>query len=172
MGHSLLVDHNEGSQDVNDLDSLGIGVRGGGRLNGDLLETVSRSPSLRVAYRELAVEAGDGGGDVAEALGNLLWPMSGHPGDLELGLRYTHEAADREVQDVQVADDRAEGGRRGRKRLDGGDDHVGALGHGADRAEEDDGDKRDELAEELHGEMRIGGCWEAALKSFVGLLSS
>ena len=98
--------------------------------------------------------------------------MSGHPGDLELGLRYTHEAADREVQDVQVADDRAEGGRRGRKRLDGGDDHVGALGHGADRAEEDDGDKRDELAEELHGEMRIGGCWEAALKSFVGLLSS
>ena len=94
------------------------------------------------------------------------------PATLNGGLRYTHEAADREVQDVQIADDRAEGGRRGRKRLDGGDDHVGALGHGADRAEEDDGDKRDELAEELHGEMRIGGCWEAALKSFVGLLSS
>ena len=84
----------------------------------------------------------------------------------------THEAADREVQDVQTVDGRAEGGRRGRERLDGGDNRVGALCHGTGCAEEDDGDEGDELAEELHGEMRIGGCWEAALKSFVGLLSS
>lgn len=84
----------------------------------------------------------------------------------------THEAADREVQDVQVVDGGAEGGRRGRERLDGADDHIGALGHGTDRAEEDDGDERDELGEELHGELGIGGCWEAALKGLVELLSS
>ena len=84
----------------------------------------------------------------------------------------TNEAANGEVQDVQVVDGRAEGGRRGRERLDGADDNVGALGHGTDGAEEDDGDERDELAEELHGELRVCRCWGAALKSLVELLSS
>ena len=72
MGYSLLVDHNEGRQDVNDRDSLWVGVRGSGRLNDGLSEGISTSPNLQVTYRELGVEAGDGGGDVAEALGNLL----------------------------------------------------------------------------------------------------
>ena len=70
------------------------------------------------------------------------------PGDLGSG--GTHKAGDREAQEVQVVDGRAQGeGCRG-ERLDRGDDRVGALGHGADRAEDDGGDKGDELAEEPH----------------------
>ena len=70
--NSLLVDHNEGRQDVNDRNSLWVSVRGSGRLKGGLSEDTSAILSPRVAYRELGVEAGDGGGDVAEALGDLL----------------------------------------------------------------------------------------------------
>ena len=78
-----------------------------------------------------------------------------HPSGGETRRRDTHKAADGEVQDVQTVDGRAEGGRRGRERLDGGDDRVGALGHDTGRAEEDDGDEGDELAEELHGEPKV-----------------
>ena len=110
---------------------------------------------LRVAYRELGVEAGDRGGDVPEALGDFLWrTVSDHLNGLGRG--DTHKTGDREVQDVQVADGRAEGGGRRGERLDGGDNRVGALGHGADRAEEDDGDEGDELAEELHDCRWVG----------------
>ena len=172
-GNFLLVDHDEGRQDVNDLDSLRISVRRSGRLKSSPLEALLKSLSQRVAYGELGVEAGDSGGDVAEALSDFLRPMSEHPGDLQnFGRKDTHEAADGEVQDVQVVDGRTKGGRRGRERLDGADDHVGALGHSTDGAEENDGDERDELAEELHGELRVGGCWGPALKSLVELLSS
>ena len=81
-GNFLLVDHDEGRQDVDDLDSLRVSVRGSGRLNGSSLDVVPGSISKYVAYRELGVEAGDSGGDVAEALGDFLWPMSEHPGDI------------------------------------------------------------------------------------------
>ena len=76
------MNFHESSQDVDDLDSLRVSVRGSGRLKGGPLEAVSESPSKYVAYRELGVEAGDSGGDVAEALSDFLWLMSEHPGDL------------------------------------------------------------------------------------------
>ena len=77
--NSLLVDHNEGRQDVNDRNSLWVSVRGSGRLQGGPSGGVSTILSPRVAYRELGVEAGDGGGDVAEALGDLLRWTSASP---------------------------------------------------------------------------------------------
>ena len=83
-GNFLLVDHDKGRQDVDDLDSLRVSVRGSGRLKGGLSEDTSAILSPRVAYRELGVEAGDGGGDVAEALGDFLWPTLEHPGDPEV----------------------------------------------------------------------------------------
>lgn len=81
-GNFLLVDYDEGRQDVDDLDSLRISVRRSGRLRCGQLETVSESLSKRDAYRELGVEAGDSGGDVAEALSDFLRPMSEHLGDI------------------------------------------------------------------------------------------
>ena len=94
----------------------------------------------QVAYRELSVEAGDRGGDVAKALGDFLWSTwSEQPGDLGSG--DTHKAGDREVQEVQAVDGRAQGGGCRGEGLDRGDDRVGALGHGADRTEDDGGDK-------------------------------